>query len=349
MQLLFRCINIEVSRIDYYMVTLMSVVRKVQRTPSGTFFVCIPKSWAERYGLKRGSVVSLIESSDGRLLIDPKFGAEPSPRTITLKPRPTLSREIIGKYLLGFDIIRVEAKERISFEVRDTIKKTVSRLIGLEIVEEDYSGIILQCLLDPSGFPPEKVLRRGYAIAAGMHRDAVNALVDGDLHLARSVIARDEEVNRLYFLLVRILRTIIQNPSLNEKLGVQPIECLDYRLVASLVEAIGDECVRAALKTVELKGAKLAEDLKKLFVDFHTFCFEAHENALKAFFTGDMALAESVRGTREKIEKTSTNIEKVARAQSLDVVPQILAVASFLRQIYEHSVDIADLVVPKKL
>ncbi len=328
---------------------LMSAMRKVQRTPGGTFFVCMPKSWAEHYGLKRGSVVSLSETSDGRLLIDPKFGAEPSPRTIILKPGPILSREIIGKYLLGFDIITVEVKERISFEVRESVKKTVSRLIGLEIVEEDYSSITLQCLLEPSGFPPEKILRRGYAIAAGMHRDVVNALVDGDLHLAKSVIARDEEVNRLYFLLVRILRTIIQNPSLNEKLGVQPIECLDYRLAASLVEAIGDECVRVALKTVELKGAKLAGDLKKLFVDFHTSCFEAHENALKAFFTGDISLAEDVRGMREKIEKTSTNIEKVAREQSLDVVPQILAIASFLRQTYEHSVDIADLVVPKRL
>jgi len=327
----------------------MSELRKVQRTASGTFFVCIPKPWAERYGLKRGSIVSLSETSDGRLIIDPKYGVEPSPHTITLKPGAYLSREIVGKYLLGFDIIRVEAKERISFEVRDIVKKTVSRLIGLEIVEEDYSSIVLQCLLEPSGFPPEKILRRGYAIAAGMHRDVVNALVDGDLHLAKSVIARDDEVNRLYFLLVRILRTVIQTPGLSERLGVRPIECLDYRLAASLVEAIGDECVRAALKTVELKGTKLTEDLKKLLVAFHMACFEAHENALKAFFTGAVDLAEGVRDMRGKIEKTFADIEKVARAQSLDIVPHILAVASILKQIYEHSVDIADLVMPKKL
>ncbi len=331
------------------MVMWMSELRKVQRTPTGTFFVCLPRAWADRYGLQRGSVVAINETSDGKLLIDPKYGAEPSPRTITLKPGPYLSREILGKYLLGFDIIHVEAKERISFEVRDTVKKTVSRLIGLEIVEEDYSGIALQCLLEPSGFPPEKILRRNYAIVAGMHRDVVNSLVDGDLQLAKGVIARDDESNRLYFLLVRILRTIVQNPSLSEKLGVRPIECLDYRLAASLVEAIGDECVRVALKTVELKGAKLAEGLRKLFVDFHMACFEAHENALKAFLSGDVALAESVRGMREKIEKTFANIEKVARAQSLDIVPQILATASFLRQIYEHSVDVADLAVPKRL
>ncbi len=325
----------------------MSEVRKVQRTPGGTFFVCLPKPWAEQYGLEKGSVVAVSEA-DGKLLIDPKYSAEPSPRAVTLKPGPYLSREIIGKYLLGFDIIHVETKEHVNFEIRDVVKKAVSRLIGLEIVEEDYSGIVLQCLLEPSGFPPEKILRRGYAFAAAMHRDVVNALVDGDLHLAKSVVDRDEEVNRLYFLLVRILRTVIQNPSLSEKLGVRQIECLDYRLVASLVEAIGDECVRTAQELVGLKGARLADNLKKAFVTFHITSFQTHENALKAFFAGDTGLAESVRNTREEIETLFADIEKAARAQSLDIVPQILAIASTLRQIYEHSVDISDLVMPKK-
>jgi phosphate uptake regulator len=326
----------------------MSELRKVQRTSGGTFFVCLPKSWAAHHSLKRGSVVAVTEAVDGRLMIDTEYGAIPSPRSITLKPNPYLSREITGNYLLGFDIIRVEAKDRISFETRDVVKRSVSHLIGLEIVEEDYASIILQCLLEPSGFPPDKILRRSQAIAASMHRDVVNSFMDGDIPLAKSVMARDDEANRLYFLLVRILRTVIQNPSLNEKLGVSSIECLDYRLAASLVEAIGDECVRVALKAVELKGAELSGDLKKVFADFHRSCFEAHEKALKAFFASDIALAEDVRCARVDIEKTFAGIEKVAREQSLDVVPQILAVASFLRQIYEHSVDIADLVVPKK-
>jgi len=326
----------------------MGELRKVQRTPGGTFFVCLPKPWAERYGLKRGSVVAITETNDGRLLIDTEYAVEPSPHTITLRPGACLSREIIGKYLLGFDIITVEAKDRISFEVRDTVKNAVCRLIGLEIVEEDYSRIVMQCLLEPSSFPPEKILRRGYTIAAGMYRDVVNALVDGDINLAKNIIARDDEVNRLHFLLVRILRTIVQNPSLTEKLGVRPIECLDYRLVASLVEAIGDECVRVASKTVDLKGTKLVEDLKKALIDFHLACFEAHENALKAFLVGDIGLAENVRSMREKVEKMFANIEKIAKAQSLDVVAHILAAASALRQIYEHSVDMADLAMPKK-
>jgi phosphate uptake regulator len=326
----------------------MSTVRKVQRTPGGTFFVCVPKHWAESHGLHSGSIVAVGETADGKLLIDPEYGVAPSPRMITLKSGSYLSREIIGKYLLGFDIIRIEPGNRAGFEVRSVVKSTVNRLIGLEIVEEDYSSIVLQCLLEPSGFPPEKILRRSYAIAVSMHRDVVNSFVEGDVALAKSVVARDDEGNRLYFLLVRILRTIVQNPGLSGKLGVTSIECLDYRLVASLVEAIGDECVRMAQKTIELKGMKLGEELKKLLLDFHTSCFSAHEKGLNAFLIGDVALAESVREMQVKIEKVFADIEKVARAQPLEVVPLVLAVASFMRQIYEHSVDIADLVVPKK-
>ena len=124
----------------------MSELRKVQRTPTGTFFVCLPRSWAEQQGLRKGALVALDETSEGKLLIDPKYNAEPLPRVANLNAGPYLSREIIGRYLLGFDIIRIEAKERIDFDVRNVVKTTVGSLIGLEIVEESYSQIVLQCL-----------------------------------------------------------------------------------------------------------------------------------------------------------------------------------------------------------
>lgn len=325
----------------------MSELRKVQRTAGGTYFVCLPKSWADRLGVHKGAVIGVSETSDGKLVIDTKFGAEQSLKTVKLEPGSHLGREIIAKYLLGFDIIRVEGKQRIGFDVRDVVKNAVRHLVGLEIVEEDHARIVLQCLLEPSGFPPEKILRRGYSIAAGMHRDVINAFVEGDVQLAKSVMARDDEGNRLYFLLVRILRTIIQNPSLSEKLGVGPIECLDYRLAASLVEAIGDNCVRTANKTMELGGKELDKDMGKLFMSLQPMCLEAHDKALNAFLMADTELAEEVRGMRSKIEKEFERIEELAQSRSLDFVPQILAVASFLKQIYENSVDISDLAVSK--
>jgi phosphate uptake regulator len=178
-----------------------------------------------------------------------------------------------------------------------------------------------------------------------MNRDAANSFINGDLQLAKSVIARDDESNRLYFLLVRILRTIIQAPSLSEKLGITPIECFDYRLAASLIEAIGDACVQIAAKAIELNGIKSSEELQKLLAALQAICFDAHEQALKSFLNKGIALADNVRNLHGKIETIFADVEKVAKDQPVEVMPQILATASFLRQIYEHSVDLADLVV----
>lgn len=322
----------------------MADLRKVQQTPTGTFFVCLPRNWSRENGLKKGTLVALNETSDGKLFIDPKYNNEPTPKVTSLTVGPYLSREIIGHYLLGSDTIRIEAKERIDVDVRNSVKNTVASLIGLEIFEENYSQIVLQCLLEPSGFPPEKILRRNYAIVAGMQRDAVNSFIDGDLSLAKSVMARDDENNRLYFLLVRILRTIIQSPGLGEKLGLTTLECLDYRLAANLVEAMGDDCVQIAAKTLELNGTKPSEEVQKPLANLQLICYDAHDQAVKAFINKDISIAENVRQMRIKMGSLNAEIEKTAKEQPLEVLPQTLAITATLLQIYEYSVDMADLV-----
>ncbi len=323
-------------------------LRKVQRTSSGTFFVSLPKDWAERVGLDKGVVVAVSESVDGRLCLDPQYHAEHEPLSVVLKPTPYLDRDIVGKYLLGYDVLRIEAKKRISSEERLLIKEASGRLVGLEIVEEDYASIVLQCLLEPTAFPPEKILRREYNIAASMHRDAVRGFLEGDVHLAKNVVARDDEVNRLYFLLVRILRTIIQNPSLSEKLGVRSIDCLDYRLCASLVETIGDDAVEIANKALALKDMRVFEEGSKLIGRFYFMVSEAQENALTAFFGHNVVLAEEVRDDREKMDVMLHEIESEAKKQPAEVIPLVLTAASSMYRIFGHSVDIADLVMPKE-
>lgn len=321
-------------------------LRKVQRTSSGTFFVCLPKGWAERVGLGRGSVVSVSELADGRLAVDARYDAEREPRTAVIKPSPYLDREITGKYLLGYDVIRVEAEDRISPEDRECVKAASSGLVGLEIVEEDYSKIVLQCLLEPSTFPPEKILRREYAIAASMHRDAVRAFVGGDVHLARNVVARDVEVDRLYFLLVRILRTVVQRPGLGERLGVRAIECLDYRLMASLVESIGDLAVEVAEKADEL-GEGLSKELSEPLLRLHDAVFRSHERALEAVFSRDVEVAESVRAERGRVEEMLGDVEDAASGAG-GAGACVLAVGGLVSRIFDCGVDVADLVMRRE-
>ena len=47
----------------------------------------------------------------------------------------------------------------------------------------------------------------------------------------------------------------------------------------------------------------------------------------------------------EKSMQLTQKLKQLAKDTSVDLMPQILATVSLLRQIYEHSVDLADLVV----
>ena len=44
-------------------------LRKIQRTPTGTFFVCLPRTWANKIDLKKGALVYLKETSDKKIII----------------------------------------------------------------------------------------------------------------------------------------------------------------------------------------------------------------------------------------------------------------------------------------
>ncbi|MDD3791653.1 MAG: PhoU domain-containing protein [Candidatus Bathyarchaeota archaeon] len=322
----------------------MGELRKIQQTPTGTFFVCLPRDWAKLHKLQKGTQINIEVTSGGKLLVDPAYDVEQQPKIVTLTISPYLSREIVGRYLLGYDMIRIEAKDRIDSNVRNLIKSTANSLAGLMIVEETTSMMMLQCLMQQPFTSPEKILQRNHASAARMIRDASSSFITLDTDLAKNVIERDVENNKFYFLLVRILRTIIQNPRLSEKFGITPIECLDYRLAASIIEAIGDVCVQMASTTLVLSGT-FSGCVRKLLIELQSLCFEANEQAFKSFLNRDISLAENVRNLRVRVGENCSKIECAAKESAIDLMPQILAIVSFLRQIYEASVDIADLVV----
>lgn len=320
--------------------------RRVQVTRSGTFFVTLPKEWALRHGINRKSIVAALTTPDGKLIIDPKYNIEPTLRTVTIKPSSHLSRDIISNYLLGYDIISVESKDRITPEQRNVIKQTLSRLIGLEIIEENFSKIVIQCLLEPSSLSPDKILRREYLITSSMFRDTAISLLEKDADLAKNIVARDNEVDRLYFLLVRILRTIIQNTSLSQKLNLHPVRCLDYRLVASLIELIADQSSNIAECIIKLKDLDLSKDVSESLYSFHKTVHEAYENAVAAFISHNVILAESVREKAKNIgelrRKTELSINKMSPKEPQDLITIVL----LINRVYDYSVDISDLTTP---
>jgi phosphate uptake regulator len=126
-----------------------------------------------------------------------------------------------------------------------------------------------------------------------------------------------------------------------------PIDCLDYRLAASLVESIGDHSASIGETVINLNGTKPEDKISNLILQLHNVAYASHENAISAVFSHDVSVAESVRAERENVDSMFHEIETVVLDLPVEVGRHILAVASSIHRIYADSLDIADLVMPK--
>ena len=320
-------------------------MRKLQRTPDGTFLVTIPKAWAKRVGLSQGAVVSYEERPDGRLLLSPKSDEEKPPQEVVLDATPLLRREIIESYLLGYDIIRVQSKNDLSPELREEARRTTKRLVGLEVLEEDSRKMVLQCLLEPSLLVPERILRRLEMLSMPMELDATDAFVNSNIERAKGIIERDEEVDRWYFLLVRLVRAAISDTYLLEKMKVSSVDCLDFRLLGSYIETYADYSVTIAENT-EAKTT-IPNDQHVLLNKIGAAVNTMYRDAVGAVLSRDLKLASSIAPRFQETKKLLAQAEEGIAKAPRPIVNHIVAVLIALNRMSEICVDISDLTITR--
>jgi phosphate uptake regulator len=217
--------------------------------------------------------------------------------------------------------VRIKTDREITKEEKSEIKKIIKDLIGFEIVEESSREIIVKDLLDPTKVNFRKTLRRMYLMVSNMHLDLIDAISNSNMSLAMEIIQRDKEVNHLYFLSIRLLKTLAT--SINE--DFPPATCIDLRLLIKLIEQIGDICCEIA-KNISfhksiLEPAKLA--------------YEIHKKAFKAFIKQDMKLALSVPKMQKDLVAKIKKISDPEVHECLDDFQHIGAIGK----------DIADLII----
>ncbi len=307
--------------------------------------VTIPKAWAKRVGLGAGSIVAYEERQDGRLLLSPKIDEERAPLEVVLDASPLLRREIIERYLLGYDIIRVQSKEPLSPELRDETRKTAKRLVGLEVLEEDSRKIVLQCLVEPSLLVPERILRRLEMLSMPMELDATHAFTTSNTELAKGVVERDEEVDRWYFLLVRLVRAAIADTYLLEKIKASSVDCLDFRLLASYIETFADYAVTVAENTQE--KIPVPRDQQVLLEKIGASVNSMYKDAVGAVLSRDMKLVSSTEARFQESKKLLSQAEAGISRVPRPLVNHIVAVLIALNRMCEVSVDISDLTITR--
>ncbi len=322
-------------------------IRKIQVTGAGdTRIISLPKDWAARHQLDKGANVIIKELSSGELLIYPTE-SQLEKRVTRLRESAHISRDVLAAYLLGSDIIIIEAEKDNSLTKKSDIKELSRQLVGLEILGETQESIELHFLIDSSSLPnPREYVHRCFSIANQMQSDAITAFLNDDITLAKEVIERDVEVNRLYFLIVRMLKIMVNDK--REVSNIKPTTCLDWRMVAAYGENLGDASVEFA-KIVK-KNPNLRETLSKSTLNkinrLSGFTTEILGESLDSFFAQNVILAEDLKVRNEnQLETIHKEIQEDISKHEKEVVWKLSSLMSFFKQLREVAIDIGDLVI----
>jgi len=298
------------------------------------------------HAVERGSLLTFAEAKDSKLTLGLYSDQERSPRSITLSPSRTLEREIEEKYLLGYDLIQIESKEVMDSQLVDNAKEIVKKLVGLEIVEEDARKIVIQCLIEPSLLAPERIIRRLHSITRAMAQDAMSAFVDCDAKLAATVVERDEQVDRLYFLLVRMVRAALTDLSTAERIHASPVDCLDYRLLSSLIEHFGDYAASIAQNVPEGKrriSLQLLRSLKRSGETVNSM----YGNSIEAVLGQNLHLASEVENMHRFVLERIREAERSLSGLSPESLSKATSAIASLKSMCEINKDIADLAMTR--
>ncbi|MFB6138432.1 MAG: PhoU domain-containing protein, partial [Halobacteriaceae archaeon] len=195
-----------------------------------------------------------------------------------------LTRAVMTMYVSGFDVLTVEA-DRITAAQRRVIREATQGLVGLEVLEETTNQVVIQDLLDSSELSVHTAVRRMRLISLSMLEDATTALAENDADIAEDVLERDDDVDRLWYVVSRIFRGTLRSPKAAQEVGLSRPACFDYHSSARQLERVADHASKIAGLSLELDDVppEVVEALEALRAD----ATDVIDTAMDALFAED--------------------------------------------------------------
>jgi phosphate uptake regulator len=322
--------------------------RRLQKIGS-SMLLSLPSEWVKNNNLKKGNMVMIEVNRNNSISLYPSDIDAEDVKEVNI-PHPQLSmdsltNQIYGAYLLGYNIIRIKGKSQISFDDRELIKLAMRKLVGLEIVDENGSNIISQFLLDANTLDAEKILRRMSSIVAGMYKDTLLGIRKKENGSEKSIVSRDDEVDRQYFLLVRLIRSAMMDQKLASKLNLSNIDILDYRIAANHLESAGDYITDFAAALPIISHDNLIEEI----IQAASLIEKMQEKSIAGFINKNRNESNEVIKIYSKFNGLLNLTKELSAQTDIDKKDAPIALLNSIfsmDKIARCWVDIADLVKP---
>jgi len=284
--------------------------RRIQKTGGSTFIVSLPKSWVLQRNLRAGDVLLFAPRSDGSLTVYPEEGqrADEVRRQVLVAnelAEAHLFRLLVAEYIAGAPLLEVRTQGRMSARTRNIVRGFAQRMIGPEILEETAEAVVLQDVVGSNPLPIPSVIRRMHQMVKAMQTDAMAAFRTQDASIAKDVVERDWEVDRLHWFVEKQLSSALRDARTLTSLGLTLPECATYLLASRVLERIADHAVRIAETVAMLGKERPPEEIVGELDGLATAAARALSDAVDSLESKDLARANAVvddakRVTRER-------------------------------------------------
>ncbi len=310
--------------------------RKIFMSGGSSYIVTLPKNWVEKNGLKAGdSILMNIGRESITLLAEKKEKRLKEAKIRVDGTAESLLRRIISYYLAGYESIFVE----INGEQRKACMMATEMLVGAEILEDYGNKIRIEIFLDESRFKTKDLLEKMANICTSMLDDFSRVVADFNADLCSSILSRENEVDKLYLLILRQLKTAVRYPDVASNLELTNREILGLRIVIKTLERVADhitlmtESIRELGKSVP-QIHNNASDTLALF-----------KAAINSYQKGAADIADEIfvmsEGIKEKIREVRIDGEVYEALKLKTILDGLIRIAGYSEDIAEITINLS--------
>ena len=220
--------------------------RRVLKAGHSSIAVTLPKPWAEAMNLRPGDLIVFDQSDDGTLFLKPAPvpGAvvEGTPFLVQARSFDTpgvLQRLIVGAYRVGHDSIEIRSDLPFAPERVEELLEAARGLLGVSVVSQEPTRIVLQNFIDPSKYGLPQLVARMKMILVAFLEEMEDVLRRHGR--SRRLPTLNDEGNKVLALLVRQLFLASRDWSLARRIGSpDPRQLLEWRVVVHALEELAE-------------------------------------------------------------------------------------------------------------
>jgi len=317
--------------------------RRVQRTGGSSYTVTLPKKWVRENDVKSRGCVDFIACDNGCLLIRAHQDSISDLQRKTIwvdgvEGHDFLFRLLVASYITGYDEIELKSKKRIDTVLREAATEFTQVAVGPEIVSEKVNSLLIRDLMDPRELPSKQTIKRMRVLVQTMVEDALTSYTRSDSKLAKEVVLRDIEVDRLYWFICR-----------RKSRRVNSFGCWDSKddslvfSLATMLERIADHAVIIARNQRVLSG-KIGDGLVKKIRAAGTLSTDILYQGMDSWAEKDMRKANDAIESHNDLVNACERILSAKGGKGVSSVP-LVYVAESIRRVGEYSVNICEYVM----